>query len=123
MSSLYTLALLAALSLSGTAMAQDITSGQWQHQDGRSRIRFTPCGDAVCGAISWLKDPNSPTTKIGEQIFRDMKKDGDGWSGSAYNPEDKRTYTGKMSLSGSTLTTKGCALGGMICKTVTWSRI
>ncbi len=67
--------------------------------------------------------PNSPTTKIGERIFRDMKKDGEGWSGSAYNPEDKRTYTGKMSLSGSTLTTKGCALGGMICKTVTWSRI
>ena len=39
-----------------------------------------------------------------------------------FNPEDGKTYTGKMSLSGGTLTTQGCAMGGMICKSSTWTR-
>ena len=52
-----------------------------------------------------------------------MKPDGDGWSGSAYNPEDGKTYAGKASVSGGSMTTKGCALAGLICKSVNWSRI
>ena len=45
-----------------------------------------------------------------------MKPDGVRLEGSAFNPDDGQTYTGKMSLSGATLTTQGCAMGGMICK-------
>ena len=44
------------------------------------------------------------------------------WSGSAHNPEDGRDYDGTMVLAGARLTTQGCALGGMICKTVYWKR-
>ncbi|MBL8586887.1 MAG: DUF2147 domain-containing protein, partial [Methylobacteriaceae bacterium] len=28
-----------------------------------------------------------------------------------------------MTLSGSTLTTAGCALGGLVCRSVTWKRV
>ena len=45
------------------------------------------------------------------------------WTGNAFNPEDGKTYSGKMTLSGNTLTTSGCVLGGVICRSVTWRRV
>lgn len=103
------------------AMAQDVT-GTWLRDTGASRVRFAKCGEAVCGTIAWLKDPNGPA-KIGQRIFYDMKPAGAGkWSGSAFNPEDGKTYSGTMTLAGEALTTSGCVLGGLICRSVKWSR-
>ncbi|WNJ93665.1 DUF2147 domain-containing protein [Bosea sp. 685] len=103
------------------AMAQDVT-GTWLRDTGASRVRFAKCGEAVCGTIAWLKDPNGPA-KIGQRIFYDMKPAGTGkWSGSAFNPEDGKTYSGTMTLAGDALTTSGCVLGGLICRSVKWSR-
>lgn len=103
------------------ASAQDV-SGTWLRDTGASKVRFTKCGEAMCGTISWLKETNGPA-KVGQRIFYDMKPSGAGkWNGSAFNPEDGKTYSGTMSLSGNTLTTAGCVFGGMICRSVKWSR-
>jgi uncharacterized protein (DUF2147 family) len=45
------------------------------------------------------------------------------WSGRAFNPEDGRTYSGKMTLSGGSMTTSGCVLGGLICRSVNWRKV
>jgi uncharacterized protein (DUF2147 family) len=112
-----TLALAAA-----PAAAQDAT-GTWLRDSGASRVRIAPCGDALCGHITWLKDKDGPA-KVGQRVFYGMKPNGAGsWKGSAFNPEDGKTYSGKMTVSGNSLTTSGCVLGGLICKTVNWSRI
>lgn len=80
--------------------------GTWLRESGASHVKIAPCGGgALCGTFTWIK----PGT--------------DAWKGSAFNPEDGQTYAGKMSLSGSTLTTAGCALGGMICKSTSWTRV
>lgn len=42
------------------------------------------------------------------------------WSGKAFNPDDGKTYSGKMRLDGDTLVTEGCVL--IICRSVTWTR-
>ena len=103
------------------ALAQDVT-GTWLRDTGASRVRFAKCGEAMCGSIVWLKDTTGPA-KIGQRIFFDMKPNGAGkWSGSAFNPEDGKTYSGTMTLAGDNLTTSGCVLGGMICRSVKWSR-
>ncbi len=103
------------------AFAEDVT-GNWLRDTGASKVRFSKCGDALCGNISWLKESGGPA-KVGERVFFDMKPSGENqWRGSAYNPEDGKTYTGKMTLSGSTLTTSGCVLGGLICKSASWTR-
>lgn len=103
------------------ALAQSAT-GVWQRDDGRSRIRIAPCGADLCGTIVWLKDKNSPG-KIGQRVLFNMKPDGaSAWRGNAFNPEDGRNYTGKMTLSGARLTTSGCVLGGMVCKSMGWRR-
>jgi uncharacterized protein (DUF2147 family) len=101
--------------------AEDIV-GTWQRSDGKSRIRMAPCGSSVCGTVTWLADPNSPA-KVGRQVFFGMNGDGAGtWKGSAFNPEDGKTYAGSASVSGASMTTSGCALGGLICKSYSWTR-
>lgn len=104
-----------------TALAADAT-GVWLRDTGASRVRIAPCGDALCGSIVWLRDKSGPA-KLGQRVFFDMKAQGAGrWSGSAFNPEDGKTYSGTMSVSGNTLTTSGCVLGGLICRSANWSR-
>ncbi|MDP3256679.1 MAG: DUF2147 domain-containing protein [Bosea sp. (in: a-proteobacteria)] len=120
--SLAGLGLLALGLASGTpAQAQDV-AGTWLRDSGASRVRFAKCGEAMCGTLAWLKDTSGPA-KVGQRIFYDMKPSGDGkWTGSAFNPEDGKTYSGTMTLAGDKLTTSGCVLGGLICRSVTWNR-
>lgn len=104
-----------------SALAQD-ADGLWTREDGAARIQFSPCGAALCGVIVWLKRANSKA-HVGQQVFFDMTRaDQNSWTGKAFNPEDGKTYSGKMVLSGKKLKTSGCVLGGLICKTVAWQR-
>jgi len=111
----------ALMAAAAPAFAGDIL-GEWKRVDGRSRIRMANCGGAVCGTITWLRDANSPA-QVGQQVFFDLKPSAGGWVGSAFNPEDGKTYDGKVSVSGASMTTQGCALGGMICKSAQWARV
>jgi uncharacterized protein (DUF2147 family) len=108
--------------------------GNWQRSDGTSRIRVAPCGNALCGTITWTDAPRTDQhnpdpalrsrSTVGIRVFTEMRPNGENrWSGSAYNPEDGRTYSGNMSVSGATLTTQGCVLGGLVCRSATWSRM
>lgn len=106
----------------GTAMADNV-NGTWLRDSGASKVKFAACGSALCGTITWIKPGTDTPAKVGQRIFYDMKPAGaNAWAGTAFNPEDGKTYTGKMSLAGSTLTTQGCAMGGMICKSTSWTR-
>lgn len=114
---------LAVIATAGPAAAADL-GGTWERDSGQSRIRFSACGKAQCGSIVWLSPKAEAKAKVGQQIFFDMVPSGaDSWEGKAFNPEDGKTYTGKMTLAGKTLTTSGCVLGGLICKSATWKRI
>ena len=118
-----TLALSGALlaPMEGAALAQDVT-GVWMRSTNDAKVNFSRCGDALCGRVAWVKNPER-TKDVGLKVFYDMKPTGPGaWTGQAFNPEDGRTYSGKMVLAGNMLTTSGCALGGLICKSVVWSR-
>jgi uncharacterized protein (DUF2147 family) len=113
---------LAALAVSSQlAFASDV-AGEWVRTDGKGKVRFASCGDAICGTITWLKDTSGPG-KIGQRVFFDMKPNGENvWAGTAFNPEDGKQYSGKMTLSGGSLVTAGCAFGGLFCKSVSWTR-
>ena len=113
------LGLLASVS---AAAAQDAI-GTWERATGASRVRVSKCGEALCASLSRLNDEKGPA-KVGQRIFYDMKPNGaNKWSGSAFNPEDGKTYSGTMTLSGNTLTTAGCVMGGLICRSVKWNRM
>lgn len=112
---------LAIMSGAPCAFAGEVT-GVWLHEDGGSKVRFAPCGAAVCGTIVWLKDTKG-VAKLGQRVFYDMVSSGDNsWSGKAFEPSSGKEYTGKMTLAGDRLTTSGCVFGGLICKSIAWSR-
>ncbi len=116
------------------AFAGDPT-GVWMRANGNSKIRIDNCGSALCGTVVWEKAPrkdvynpdpakrDNPVT--GVRILLGMKPSGtpDQWKGEVYNAEDGKTYTGYITLQdGSSLKLQGCVLGGLICKSDTWSR-
>ena len=137
-------AVTALLTLTGSqfALAAD-PNGTWLTQTGTSRIRVADCGGALCGTIVWLKEPNDAETGkpktdknnadaskrtrplIGTQIVLGMKPAGtDKWTGQVYNAEDGKTYSGNLTYSGGdSLQLQGCALGGLVCKSQTWSKV
>jgi uncharacterized protein (DUF2147 family) len=124
------------------ALAAD-PHGTWLTEGGKSRIHIVDCGSALCGNIAWLKEPNDPETGkpktdknnsdtskrsrplIGVTIVISMKPAGaDKWSGEVYNAEDGKIYTGNLTMqSANALKLEGCALGGLLCKSQTWSRV
>jgi uncharacterized protein (DUF2147 family) len=116
--------------------------GTWYTQGNESQVRLRKCGDALCGALVWLKVPDDPQTGrpktdkknadaarrdrplLGVEIVLAMKPDGtpDQWKGQVYNPKDGNTYTGYLTLTGTdTAELKGCAMG-FICKSQSWTR-
>ena len=131
-------ALLAALPV----FAADPT-GSRLTDGGKATVRMADCGGALCGTIIWLKEPNDPDTGkpktdknnsdaakrsrplLGVQIVLGMKPNGaDKWAGQVYNAEDGKTYSGNLTYpGGSSLQLQGCALGGLVCKGQTWTRV
>ena len=120
--------------VSGAAVAQAAT-GEWLVANGKARIRISPCGGALCGAISWLqtptKDENNPDpakrnrSLVGTQILRGMRPAGPNrWEGEIYNAENGQIYAGSISITGADmLRVEGCVLGGLICGGENWTRV
>lgn len=136
-------ALAAGLLAPASAAAADAT-GTWLRATGTSRIKITRCGgDALCGSISWLKDPTGPDGKprtddqnpdagrrtrplLGLPIVLNMKPTGkpDQWKGEVYKADEGKTYTGFLSaIDAQHLKLEGCVMGGMICKAETLKRV
>lgn len=124
--------------LSLTVALAESPTGNWS--TGKARVRIADCGGALCATVTSLNEPNDEEGKpktdknnanaslrsrriVGISILSGMKPAGDNtWKGSIYNPEDGKTYSANMTLSGNTLKVQGCALGGLICKSQSWSR-
>src|ERR1700745_2410384 len=111
------------LSVASPACANQL-SGTLLRDTGEARVKFDPCGDAMCGTIIWLKPGIDSKAKIGQRVFYDMRPAGpNAWTGKALGPDTGSVYLGKLSVQGSNLSTSGCVAGGMICKSMNWTRV
>lgn len=126
------LVLLAALAGPVAAAPGGDPTGLWVTETGQSRIKIAPCGGGYCGTIvaapgKALDDKNPDPAQrnrsvIGVQILDARKPETDGFSGSLYNPNDGKTYSGSMRLKDPThLEVSGCVLA-IVCKSQTWTR-
>lgn len=109
------------------AMAADPVEGVWKTEpdDGAyALVTMAPCADRICGVISRTFNASGEyqSPNRGKPIVWDMKADGGGSysGGKIWQPSTGKTYSSKMSLSGSTLTVSGCV--GPICKKQNWTR-
>jgi uncharacterized protein (DUF2147 family) len=125
----------AALMFVTTAAIAD-PAGEWRVQDGTATVRIRKCGNAYCGFIATTasapgKDMKNPDPSkrgrsvIGLETLIGMAPAGENlWAGTAYNAEDGQMYSAKISLqSEQALKIEGCAPGGGLCGSETWSRV
>jgi uncharacterized protein (DUF2147 family) len=129
-----------ALAAFDPAIAADPT-GTWLIQDRTAKVRIVSCGDALCGSVVWLSQPNDAATgqpqtdKLNADpqlrsrpmlgvpvIFGMQRKDEDNkWSGRIYNPDDGRTYSGSIELVDETrLKVRACVT--IFCQSEIWDR-
>jgi uncharacterized protein (DUF2147 family) len=117
------LALTALLLTTRPGLADEVL-GTWTRDNGSVHVKFDPCGEAICGNIVWLKPGSDSKAKVGQRLFYDMRPDGpNSWTGKAVSPDNGSVYSGKMSIEVSTLSTSGCIIGGLICKSANWRRV
>ncbi|MDH3029668.1 DUF2147 domain-containing protein [Methylobacterium fujisawaense] len=126
------LTLLAMGTACGPVLAAD-PAGFWLTETGSSRVRITPCGSGFCGTIVSApgkgldaKNPDPALrgrSVVGVQILDARQPQGGGYSGSLYNPNDGKTYSGSLKLTGpDTLEVSGCVMS-VFCKQQTWTRV
>lgn len=120
------------LTIPATAQTPEIV-GTYINESGRTKVELSDCSAGVCGTVVWMsnpvKDVNNPDPSkhdrpvVGLQAVTLKSTGGETYSGTLYDTESGKTYTGKAKVSGSGVELSGCVLGGLICKTSVWRRV
>jgi uncharacterized protein (DUF2147 family) len=126
---------------SSYSYASDPT-GVWLVQDGNAKVRVETCGEALCGNVIWIQQPNDPAdgkpwldknnvdpTKrdrplLGLTIAIDMKPSDvpKKWVGQVYSIDLGRIFDGSIMLQNPTkLKIEGCLL--LICQAEIWTKL
>ena len=111
------LRLLAAATLTfaaPAALANDPIVGNWRTEAG-SIAAVAPCGGAFCIT---LRSGQHSGKRIGSVSPSGAGK----YSGTIIDPNTDKSYSGSATVSGASLRMSGCVLGGLICRSQTWSR-
>ena len=124
------------------ASAADTLDGRWLTQDKRGIVVIAPCGATECGKIVWVKDPIDPANGkprrdknnpdmglthrpiIGLATLYKIVANGEGfWDAVSYDPRsgEEHEITIKLASGGTSMVLKGCALGGLVCRSEVWT--
>ena len=118
---LLTTFLASAWMLAVTAAGAHAIDGTWLRGDGNARVRIAPCGDKVCAVNLWIGD-TSGGEEVGDRLVMTLARQGEGkFEGTAFDPKRGRSYAISITTSGDRLTTRGCILGRLLCRNVTWT--
>lgn len=113
------LLLLAAPNTVAAQQAVD-PSGVWLRDDGNARVRIASCGSDICATNLWIGD-TSKGEEVGDKLIMTLKpKSANTLAGTARDPKRSMTYSISVRVSGDRLRTRGCVLGGVVCKNVDW---
>lgn len=105
----------AALLLSAGAAYADPIEGNWRTQSGETAA-IGNCGGGFCITLKTGKHKGKGIGKV--------SADGGGqYSGTITDPANDKTYSGSASVNGSSMKMKGCVLGGLICRSQTWTKL
>ena len=112
--------------------APDNSYGVWQNPSGSVHVRATPCGTAMCGVVIYANAKakadaakGGSANLIGMDLFQNFTKvDATHWKGRVFVPDINKTFSGTVTvIDADTLSGKGCLIGGIGCKSQTWTRV
>ena len=104
--------------------------GLWKTEPDRknliSHIQISACGDKFCGKVESGYDSSGKevqTPNVGKQLFWGVASEGNGkyGGGEFWIPMIDVDVAPQMTLSGNTLTVRGCA--HVVCGHQTWTRL
>jgi uncharacterized protein (DUF2147 family) len=98
--------------------------GAWARVDGSARIKIEPCGAWICATNTWVQDTSNGEA-IGDQLIMTLRPESVSvLSGEAFDEKRDKTYTISITLKqANQMTTRGCVLAGLICKSEGWTRL
>lgn len=97
--------------------------GVWMRDDGNARVKIAPCGSKLCATNLWIKD-TSKGEEVGDRLIMSLERKSDTeLSGSAFDPKRDRTYSMTLIIGKNELTTRGCIIGGLLCRDVNWAPV
>ena len=100
--------------MAGPALAEEPIVGTWKRPTG-TLIQYSSCGaDKYCGTVL--------TGEYKGKSIGEMSGKGGSYKGQVNKLNEGKTYNGKASVSGNTLSLSGCVLGGLICKSESLTR-
>lgn len=105
-----------------STLAQTVDpSGVWLRDDGNARVRIARCGAKICATNEWIGD-TSKGENVGDRLVMSLQpKASDTLEGTAYDEKRGRSYAMTLKIQGSGLVTRGCVLGGLVCRDVSWA--
>jgi uncharacterized protein (DUF2147 family) len=106
--------------------------GTWKNPKNSVHVRTYACGKSLCGAVVWASEGQQSSARkagsgqlIGKQMFNEFVLGDDRvWRGKVFVPKQNKHFPGTVTtVDINTMQVRGCAFGGMICKTQTWTRM
>jgi uncharacterized protein (DUF2147 family) len=97
--------------------------GDWARGDGKTHIRVVRCGAEVCALNTWVRS-GVAGERVGDRLTLKIAPAGPAdWSGNAFDPQRDQTYTMKVRVAENRMTTDGCVMGGLMCRSMSWTRL
>lgn len=121
----------------GAAMAAvpvraDTIHGTWENPTSDVRVLTQPCGEELCGKVTWASDlakrdasAGGTPNLIGTSLLRNYRQTKPGhWRGNVFVPDLGDTYYSTIKqLDAGRIKISGCILGGLLCKSQIWRKI
>lgn len=101
----------------GSLHSQTTLAGIYNTGNENSKIEIAEVDGVFSGTLISSDNENA---RIGTQLLKDVKPDGDGWKGTMYAPRKQEWYDATLEMAGDVLEiTVG---SGFLSKTVEWKR-
>jgi uncharacterized protein (DUF2147 family) len=97
--------------------------GSWARVDGGARIEIEACEMRICATNTWVRDTKSDEA-VGDKLVMTLKPEsGSVLTGEAFDRKRDKTFAMRITLQqANQMTTYGCVLAGLVCKSQNWTR-
>jgi uncharacterized protein (DUF2147 family) len=120
----------AAMAFAAASQPAGPIEGHWLNPQRTVVIRLAPCGEAMCGTVTWAAERAQKAarkgagTLVGARLLSDFRRSRNGqWKGKVFVPDLDLRVGGKIQiLDESRLKVSGCMLGGLACRSQVWTR-